>query len=153
MCRFANLIDTPEKSKSFKTKYGIPPNISIEHCEVGEQYMKRPMGVMVISMIDFIKGGMRIPIDKVMRDFLLFFRICPTQCSSNLFKVVNSVAWLNKKMGINLTHHDINWVYNCHDSSGSGYYLRTRNSPIKLIFCLPKTNKGLNEDYLIISGN
>ena len=108
MCRFANLIDTPEKSKSFKTKYGIPPNVFIEHYEVGEQYMKRPMGVMVISMIDFIKGGMRIPIDKVMRDFLLFFRICPTQCSPSLFKVVNSVAWLNKKMGINLTHHDIN---------------------------------------------
>lgn len=115
--------------------------------------MKRPIGVVVIPMIDFIEGGMRIPIDKVMRDFLLFFRICPTQCSPNLFKVVNSVAWLNKKMGINLTHHDINWEYNCHDNSGFGYYLQTRNSLVRLIFCLPKTNKGLNEDYLIILRN
>ena len=88
-----------------------------------------------------------------MSDFLLFFRICPTQCSPNLFKVVNSIAWLNKKMSINLTHHNINWVYNCHDNSSSRYYLRTRNSPIKSIFCLLETNKGLNKDYLIISRN
>ena len=64
MCWFANLVDTLEKSKSFKTKYVIPPNVSIEHCEMGEQYMKRPMGVVAILMIDFIEGGMRIPIDK-----------------------------------------------------------------------------------------
>ena len=92
MCRFANLLDTPRKSKSFKTKFGIPSNVSIEHCEVGKQYMKRPTGVVAIPMIDFIEGGMTIPIDKVMRDFLLFFRICPTQCSPNLFKVVNSIV-------------------------------------------------------------
>ena len=151
--RFANLVDSPEKSKSFKAKYGIPPDVSIEHYEVGEQYMKRPTRAVAIPMIEFIEGGMRIPIDKVMRDFLLFFRICPTQCSPNLFKVVNSVAWLNKKMGINLTHRNINWVYNCHDSFGSKYYLQTRFPPIRLISCLPKTNKCLNEDYLIISGN
>ena len=35
-----------------------------------------------------------------------------------LFKVFNSVARLNEKIGVNLTHHDINWVYSCHDSKG-----------------------------------
>lgn len=64
MCWFANLVDTPKKSKSFKTKYVITLNVSTEHCEVGEQYMKRLTRVVAIPMIDFIKGGMRIPIDK-----------------------------------------------------------------------------------------
>ena len=53
--------------------------------------------------------------DGVMRDFLNFFRIYPTQCYPNLFRVVCSVAQLNKKMGVvlTITHHDINWVYSC----------------------------------------
>ena len=51
---------------------------------------------------------MRIPMDGVIRDFLNFFKICPTQCSPNLFWVVNSVARLNEKMGVALTHHDNN---------------------------------------------
>ena len=51
MYRLDNLVDTPEKSKSFKAKYGIPPNVSIEHCEVGEQYMKRLTGVVAIPTL------------------------------------------------------------------------------------------------------
>lgn len=66
---------------------------------------------------------MRIPMDRVTRDFLLFFRIRPSQCSPNLFNIVNNIAWLNEKMNIDLTHQDMNRVYSCHDSSCSGYYL------------------------------
>ena len=34
---------------------------------------------------------------KVTRDFLLFFMLCPSQYSPNLFRIVNSVASINKK--------------------------------------------------------
>lgn len=104
-------------------------------------------------MIAFIEGGIRIPMDRVMRDFLNFFRICPTQCSQNLFRVVSSVTQLNKKMRMALTHHDINWVYSCHDSKNLGFYLRTRVPAVRLISCLPEMNKGLDEDFLIILGD
>lgn len=69
MGRFASLVDTFEKNESFKSKYGIPIGVSIEHCEMGEQYTRRPTGVVAIPMIAFIKGGMRIPMDRVIRDF------------------------------------------------------------------------------------
>ena len=104
-------------------------------------------------MITFIEGEMRIPMDRITRNFLIFFRLCPTQCPRNLFKIVNSVARLNEKMGVNLTHHDINWVYSCQDSKGTRYYLQDRVPSIRLISCILETNESLDEDYLIISGN
>ena len=40
-------------------------------------------------------------------------------------------------MGVNLTHHDVNWVYNRHKLTRQGYYLKTREPAIRLISCLP----------------
>ena len=55
-------------------------------------------------------------------------------------------------MGLWLTHHDINWVYNLHNLKGKGYYLKTRQPEIRLIQYLPESSKGLNKDFLIVSG-
>lgn len=65
---------------------------------------------------------------------------------------MNSVAQLNENMGVNLTYHDINWVYSCQDSKTQGITLELRPM-IRLISCLPQSNKGLNEDFLLISGD
>ena len=35
---------------------------------------------------------------------------------------------------------------------GKGYYLKSRYPEIRLIQCLPISNKGLNEDFRIFSG-
>ena len=66
-----------------------------------------------------------------------------------MFRILGSVDTLNKKMGVNLTHHD---VYNRHKLSGQGYYLKTREPAVRLISCLPESNKGMNKDFLVISG-
>ena len=54
-------------------------------------------------------------------------------------------------MNLNLTHHDVNWVYNLHHLKGQGYYLKSRYPEVRLIQCLPTSNKGLKEDFLIFS--
>ena len=53
---------------------------------------------------------------------------------------------------MNLTHHDVNWVYNRHKLTRQGYYLKTRELAVRLISCLPKSNKSMNKDYLIVLG-
>ena len=58
---------------------------------------------------------------------------------------------LNEKMGVNLTHHDVNWVYNCLHLKSMRYYLKTRVSEVILISCLPESNKGMDQDFFIIS--
>ena len=78
MGRFASLVDINEKKEAFKSKYGIPTNVTVEHCEVGEHYTRRLLGAVAILIITFIEGGMSILMDRVMREFLLFFRISPS---------------------------------------------------------------------------
>ena len=60
---------------------------------------------MVIPMIAFLEGGMRIPMGTVTRDYLRAHRSAPTQCAPNMFRKLGSVEALNEKIGRNLTHH------------------------------------------------
>ena len=107
---------------------------------------------MVIPIIAFIEGGMTISTGTLTRNFLRFFRISPTQCAPNTFRVLGSIEALNKRMNLNLTHHDVNWIYNLQNLKGQEYYLKSRHSEVRLIQCLPVSNKGLKDDFLIFSG-
>ena len=68
-----------------------------------------------------------------------------------MYRILGSVDVLNEKMGLSLTHHNVNWVYNLHHLKGQRYYLKTRYPELRLISCLPNSNKGMNKDFLIIS--
>ena len=43
-------------------------------------------------------------------------------------------------------------MYECHSLVDLGYYLKFRSSIVRLVSCLPKSNKGMKDDYLITSG-
>ena len=75
----------------------------------------------------------------------------PTQCIPNMFRVLGSIKALNERMNLNLTHHDVNWIYNLQNLKGQGYYLKSRPFEVRLIQCLLVSNKGLKEDFLIFS--
>ena len=70
-----------------------------------------------------------------------------------MFRILGSIdaLALNEKMGLGLTHHDVNWIYNLHHLKGQGYYQKSRYPEVRLIQCLPNSNKGLNKDFLIES--
>ena len=138
--------------KSFRTNYNIPPHVGVRYAAQGEWFDERKTGEVVIHMIAFIEGGMTIPIGTLIRNFLRFFRLSPTQCAPNMFRVLGSVKALNERMNLNLTHQDVNWIYNLHNLKGQGYYLKSRNPAVRLIQCLPISNKGLKDDFFIFSG-
>ena len=54
-------------------------------------------------------------------------------------------------MNLGLTWHDVVHMYECHSLASAGYYLKSRSKVVRLISCLPKSNKGLKDDYLVIS--
>ena len=58
---------------------------------------------------------------------------------------------INEKMGVNLTNH-VNWVYSCQKNNEARYYLKTRVPTVRLTSCLTEMNKGMDEDFLIVSG-
>ena len=110
MGRFKHLVNSEEGMKSFRTKYNILPHVGVRHAAQGEWFDERKIGGMVIPMIAFIEGGMTIPMGTFTRNFLRFFRLSPTQCAPNIFRVLGSIEALNERMNLNLTHHDMNWV-------------------------------------------
>ena len=71
-------------------------------------------------MIAFIEGGMTIPMGTLTRNYLRYFRLSPTQCAPNMFRVLGCIEALNEKMNLNLTHHDINWIYNLQHLKNQG---------------------------------
>ena len=137
--------------EKFRAKYRIPPSVGTKYAAQGEWVDDRKTGEVVIPMITFVEGGMTIPMGTLTKNFLRFFRLSPTQCASNMFRVLGSIEVLNEIMNLNLTHHDVNRIYNLHHMKGQGYYLKLRYPEVRLIQCLPTSNKGLKEDFLIFS--
>ena len=152
MDRFAYLVDTPKGIESFKAQYRIPYGVSIRYCKQGEWHARRQEGEVVIPMIAFIERGMRIPMGRVTRDYLIAHKLSPTQCTLNVFRILGSVDALNERMNVNLSHHDVNWVYNLYKLTRLGYYLKTRVLEVRLISCLPASTKEMDKDYLIVLG-
>ena len=152
MGRFKSLVDSEEGLRSFRAWYRIPQEVGLRDCKEGQWFEERRKGEVVISMITFIEGGMRVPMGTVIRDYLRAHRLAPTQCAPNMFRILGCGDALNERMGLNLTHHDINWIYNLHHLTGQGYYLKSRHLEVRLIQCLLDSNKGLEKDFLILSG-
>ena len=86
MGRFDRLVDTLEGMVAFKARYRIPNGVELQHFKLGEWLvMNRPAGSIMILMIAFIEGGMEIPMGRVIRDFLMNYKLTPTQCSPHRF--------------------------------------------------------------------
>ena len=137
--------------EGFRVRYHIPQGVALQYCAPDQILIDRKVGEVVIPMITFIEGGMTLPMGRVTRDYLINHRLTPHQCTPNLFRVFGCVDALNEQIGLGLTWHDVVHMYKCHKLTSAGYYLKSRSDIVKLISCLPKSNKGMKDDYLIVS--
>ena len=105
---FRCLVESEEDMRNFRSKYRIPFTVDMRYAAQGEWADARQTGEVVIPMIAFIEGGMTIPIGSITKSYLRFFRLSPTQCAPNMFRVLGSIETLNERMDLKLTHHDVN---------------------------------------------
>ena len=103
-------------------------------------------------MIAFIEGGMTLPMRRITRDYLYNHRLTPHQCAPNMFRILGCVDVLNERMNLGLTWHEVVHLYECHYVEKGGYYLKSRSEVVRLISCLPISNKTMKKDFLIASG-
>ena len=78
MGRFKSLVDSEEGIGNFRACYRIPPRVGIRYYEEGQWHEDRQVGEVVIPMIAFIEGGMKIPMGGVTRNYLRSHRLAPT---------------------------------------------------------------------------
>ena len=150
MGRFKYLGDSPDSMESFRAKYHIPPEVGLEYCPPDHVLTDRRGGEVVISMIAFIEGGMTLPMGRITRDYLCNHRLCPHQYAPNVFRVLGCVDALNNQMNLSITWQDVVHLYECHSLS-AGYYLKSWSDKVRLISCLPKSSKGMKDNFLIVS--
>ena len=82
--------------------------MGLRYCKEGDWHIMRRESEVAIPIIAFLEGGMRLPMRPVMRDYLRHFRLAPVQCVVNVFRILGNVDALNEKMGLRLTHHNVN---------------------------------------------
>ena len=152
MGRFQRLVKNPALIELFKEKYHIPQEVAIRYCSTEGLALDREVGEVIIPMIAFIEGGMTIPMCRITRDYLRAHRLCPQQCAPNFFRVLGAIDALDRHLGLELTWYDVAHLYKGHQEARTGFYLKSRSSAVKLISCLPKFNKGMKDDFLIVSG-
>ena len=95
---------------------------------------------------------MTLVMGRITRDYFITHRLCPHQCAPNMFRILGCVDALNAHLQLGLTWHDVVHMYEFHSQADGEFYLKSRSVVIGLISCLPKSNKGMKDDYLIASG-
>lgn len=134
------MVDTLESLVEFRRLYEIPNNVGVSYCPESMVDFRRGEGRVVIPLVAFV-GGVRIPMSDLLRNFLRHFKVCPDQCTPNIFRVISFEVELNRGPGLSLIEHDINFVYSFQDNRTLGFYLKTQHGEVRLISCLPDSNK------------
>ena len=152
MGRFESLVNSLLKIEFFKQKYHIPQEVGLRYFFTEQIVTDRETGEVIIPMIAFIEGGMTLLMGRIIRDYLIAHRLCPHQCAPNMFRILGYVDALNEHLQLGLTWHDVVHIYEFHSQADGGFYLKSRSVVVRLISCLPKSNKGMKDAYLITSG-
>ena len=90
--------------------------------------------------------------DPLLANFLDYFNLSPTQINPNIFRIVMGMVELNRRLGLDLTIHDIIATYTLRTSQNEAYSLRPRDVYNTLVNSLPDTNKDMIDDFLLVRG-
>ena len=69
-----------------------------------------------------------------------------------MFRILGYVDAFNEHLQLGLIWHDVMYMYEFHSQADGGFYVKSRSTMVRLMSCLPKSNKGMKDDYLIASG-
>ena len=73
MGRFKKLVESKEAMEKFVVDYKIPDNVGLRYCKEGDWHIMRREGEVVIPIIAFLEGGMRLLMRPVVRVILGIF--------------------------------------------------------------------------------
>uniref|UniRef100_A0A2N9FPM5 Uncharacterized protein n=1 Tax=Fagus sylvatica TaxID=28930 RepID=A0A2N9FPM5_FAGSY len=121
--RLAHLVDSDEGMRSFRSRYLIPDDVRLRYYSVRDLPPLNGDEILV-PVMGIVEGGIRFPLHPLLIDFLRTVNACPSQVSINVFRVDSDTL--------------------CH--------IRAKNINRKLVTALPSSNKGFDNDWLVVSG-
>ena len=103
--------------------------------------------------MSILEGGVRFPVDPLLADTLRYYGLCPDQLPPNFYRVVSCVSRLNHTFDLQLNYHDINHMYSLCENKASNYYLKTKDNRVRLISCLPDSNRNSAGEFVRVRSN
>ena len=153
---YSHLLSLETSLASFRVAYNVPGDIDIAYCHVSDIDLHRRIGLNTIfsPLMSILEREVRFLVDPLIIGTLRFYRLCPDQLPPpNFYRAVSCVSNLNQLFGLQLNHHDINFMYSLYGNIKTNYYLKTRDMRVRLILCLPDSNKNSAREFVRVSGN
>uniref|UniRef100_A0A2N9G0U2 Uncharacterized protein n=1 Tax=Fagus sylvatica TaxID=28930 RepID=A0A2N9G0U2_FAGSY len=150
--KLSRYVNMPEAMAVFRHLYEIPTNVGLRYMHWSDA-LPPSFEELLIPVVAVVEEGVRFPMDPLLADFLSYFSLSPTQVNPNIFTIVMRTVELNRRLGLELSTYDIVQTYILHrNSKTESYSLRPRDVNFTLVNGLPDTNRGFDDDYLVVSG-
>ena len=150
--KLSRFVNTPEAMAVFRHVYEIPNDMGLKYVHWSDA-LNPATGDLFLLVVAIVEGGIRFPMDPLMADFLSYLRLSPSHVNPNVFRIVMGTVVLNRRLGLELGIHDILRTYILHHNTKTeAYSLRPKDVDFTLVNGLPDTNRGFDDDYLIVSG-
>ncbi|GMP88144.1 hypothetical protein CsSME_00040226 [Camellia sinensis var. sinensis] len=151
MGKYRYMVSSPGAMAEFRGDYNIPDDVILELAKK-EDTLWGDLDWCPFTVVSIVEGGLRFPIQPLICEFLRQTRLCPTEVSNNTYKIINGVAELNRRLGLNLSLAEIFQQYSLsRNKSRFCWYLKVKKGRAKLIE--GNSDKETNDDdFLWVSG-
>ena len=152
---YSHLLSSEASLASFRAAYNVPRDVDIAYCHEGDINLRRRIGVNTVffPLMVILEGGVKFPVDPLIIGTFRFYGLCLDELPPNFYQVVSYVSRLNHIFGLQLNHHDVNFMYSLCGNIRSDYYLKIRDMRVRLISCPPDSNKNSAGEFFWGSNN
>ena len=127
--------------------------MEVVYCHESEIAFHKGEHTAFFPLMAILKGGVRFPVDPFLLNTLRYYGLCPDQLPPNFYRVVSYVSRLNHIFDLQLNHHDINHMYSLCGNKSKNYYSKVRDTRVRMILCLPNSNRNLVGEFVRVRGN
>lgn len=150
---FVYLLNARAPLAAFRKNFSVPDDVEMAYCHESEIAFHKGEGTAFFSLMSILEGEVRFPIDLLLLNTLRYYGLSPDQLPPNFYRVMSCVSRLNQTFGLQLDNHDINHMYSLCGKKKSNYYLKTRDTRVWLISCLPYFNRNYAGEYIRVRDN
>ena len=150
---YAFLLNTTASLATFRQKFDIPDDVEVVYCHESEIALHRGEHTTFFPLMAILEDGVRFPVDLLLLNTLRYYGLCPDQLPPNFYRVVSCVNRLNHTFDLQLNHHNINHMYSLCGNKITNYYLKVRDTQVRLISCLLDSNRNSVGEFIWVHGN
>lgn len=107
---FSHLLNTKVALANFRASFVIPNDVKVAYCYEDSIALEQNPYVVFFPLMANLEERVRFPVDPLLLRTLRFYGLYPDQLPPYFYRVVSCVNRLNHLYGLQLDHHDINYM-------------------------------------------